>query len=171
MKRYGHESIIKAVSLLKDKIPFIQLNIVGKGEYEAELKKLVSNIHLEDYVQFHGLLPFGDMIKMVAKSDIGIVAVERNPYSDLVHTTKMFEYIAMKKPVIITRTKAVEDFFGNNNSCFRYFESGDEKGLAKCIVELYKDPEARKKMVKNAYAKFESVRWEKMQEVYCNLFL
>lgn len=171
VKRYGHESIIKAVSLVKDKIPSLQLNIVGKGEYEAELKKLVSDIHLEDYVRFHGLLPhLEDVVEMVAKSDIGIVAVERNPYSDLVHTTKMFEYIAMKKPVIITRTRAVEEFFGNNNTCFSYFESGDEKDLAKCILELYQDPKTREKMVKNAYAKFESVRWEKMQELYCSLF-
>jgi glycosyltransferase involved in cell wall biosynthesis len=170
VKRYGQQTLIKAVSLLKDKIPSIQLNILGKGEYEAELKKLVSNIHLEDYVHFHGVIPFDDMIRMIAKSDIGIVPVERNPYSDLVHTNKMFEYIAMKKPAVVTRTRAVEEFFGPNNSCLKYFESGDEKGLAKCIVELYKDPETRKKMVKNAYAKFESVRWERTQEVYCNLF-
>jgi glycosyltransferase involved in cell wall biosynthesis len=170
VKRYGQQTLIKAVSLLKDKIPSIQLNILGKGEYEAELKKLVSNIHLEDYVHFHGVIPFDDMIKMIAKSDIGIVPVERNPYSDLVHTNKMFELIAMRKPVIISKTRAVEEFFGPNNSCLKYFESGDEKGLARCVLELYNSPEKREKMVKNAYAKFESVRWERTREVYCNLF-
>ncbi len=107
---------------------------------------------------------------MVAKSDIGVVPVEKNPYSDLVHTNKMFELIAMKRPVIISRTRAVEEFFGPDNSCLRYFESGDEKGLADCILDLYQHPEIMEKMVKNAYAKFESVRWEKMQEVYCSLF-
>lgn len=77
----------------------------------------------------------------------------------------------MRKPVIISKTRAVEEFFGPDNSSLKYFESGDEKGLARCILELYNSPETRKKMVNNAYAKFESVRWEKMQEVYCNLFL
>jgi glycosyltransferase involved in cell wall biosynthesis len=171
VKRYGQQTLIKAVSLLKDKIPSIQLNILGKGEYEGELKKLVSDIHLEDYVRFHGVIPFDDMIKMIAKSDIGVVPVERNPYSDLVHTNKMFELIAMKKPVIISKTRAVEEFFSPDNSCLKFFESGDEKGLAGCILELYNNPEKREKMVKNAYAKFESVRWEKMQEVYCSLFV
>lgn len=170
-KRYGHRSIIKAVSLLKDKIPCIKLNILGKGEYEEELKKLVSDMKLENHVYFHGFIPFDDMIKMIAKSDIGIVAVEKNPYSDLVYTNKMFELIAMRRPVIITRTKAVEELFGPDNSCLKYFESGDEKDLARCIIELYNSPEKREKMVKNAYAKFEPVRWEKMQEVYCSLFV
>jgi glycosyltransferase involved in cell wall biosynthesis len=171
VKRYGQQTLIKAVSLVKDKIPSIQLNILGKGEYESELKKLVSNIHLEDYVHFHGVIPFDDMIKMIAKSDIGVVPVERNPYSDLVHTNKMFELIAMKKPVIISKTRAVEEFFSPDNSCLKFFESGDEKDLARSILELYQDPETREKMVKNAYAKFESVRWEKMREIYCNLFV
>jgi glycosyltransferase involved in cell wall biosynthesis len=76
-----------------------------------------------------------------------------------------------RKRVIIPKTRAVEEFFGPNNSCLKYFESGDEKGLARCILELYNSPEKREKMVKNAYAKFESVHWEKMQEVYCNLFV
>ncbi len=170
VKRYRHQTLIKAVSLLRDKIPGIQLNILGKGEYEGELKKLVSNIQVGDYVRFHGVIPFEEMIKMIAKSDIGVVAVEKNPYSDLVHTNKMFELIAMKKPVIISKTRAVEEFFGPDDSCLKFFESGDEKGLARRILELYQHPETRAKMVKNAYAKFESVRWEKMQEVYCNLF-
>ncbi len=170
-KRYGHGTLIKAVSLLKDKIKSVQLNILGWGEYETELKKLVSSLKLEDHVHFHGLIPFDDMIKMIAKSDIGVVPVERNPYSDLVHTNKMFEYIAMKKPVIISKTRAVEEFFGPDNSCLKYFESGDEKGLARCVLELYDSPEKREEMAKNAYAKFESVRWEKTQEDYCNLFV
>ena len=173
VKRYGQQTLIKAVSLLKDKINSIQLNITGKGEgeYETELKKLVSDLKLEDYIHFHGLIPFNDLIEMIAKSDIGIVPVERNPYSDLVHTTKMFEFIAMRKPVIISRTRAVEEFFGPDNSCLKYSESGDEKDLARCVLELYKDPETREKMVKNAYAKFESVHWEKMQEDYYKLFV
>jgi len=180
VKRYGQYVAIKAISLLKDKIPSIQLNILGGGEYESELKKLVSDLKLEDYVHFHGWVPFLDMVKMVAKSDIGIVPVEKNPYSDLVHTNKMFEYIAMRKPVIITKTKAVEDFFGSkavedffgsNDNCLKYFESGDEKNLARCVIELYNSPEKREEMVKNAYAKFESVRWEITKEDYCNLFL
>lgn len=171
VKRYGHGTLVKAVSLIKDKIKSVQLNILGWGEYEAELKKLVSDMKLENHVYFHGFMSFDDMIKLIAKSDIGVVPVERNPYSDLVHTNKMFEYIAMRKPVIISKTRAVEEFFGPDDSCLKYFESGDEKDLARCILELYNSPEKREEMVKNAYSKFESVRWEKTQEDYCKLFV
>lgn len=171
IKRYGQDVAIKAMALLKEEVPLIHLDILGTGGYEGELKKLVSDLKLEDRVHFHGLLPYTDMIKTLAKADIGIVPVEKNPYSDLVHTNKMFEYIAMMKPVVITRTNAVEDFFGTNDSCLKYFESGNEKDLARSIVELYRNPQKREDMVKNAFDRFESVRWEIQKEKYCRLFL
>jgi len=170
MKRYGQETAIKAIGLVKEQIINVRLNILGYGDYEKELRKLVSDLKLEDYVHFHGYIQFEDMIKMIATANIGIVPVEKNPYSDLVHTNKMFELIAMRKPVIISRANAVEDFFGSDDSCLKYFESGDEKHLARCIVELYHHPEQREMMVRNAYTKFESVCWEKTKETYCNLF-
>lgn len=171
VKRYGIHVAIKAMSLVKDMIPSSKLIILGRGEYEAELKKLVKQLNLEKYVCLMGFIPFDDMIKTIAESDVGIVPVEKNPYSDLIHTNKMFEYIAMRKPVIISRTKAVEDFFGSDDSCLKYFESGNEEDLARCILELYNSPETREKMVINAYKKFESVHWETTKEDYCNLFV
>lgn len=169
-KRYGQDVLIKSIEIVKDKIHNIQLNILGYGDYEPVFKKLTSQLKLNEYIHFLGFIPFLDMIKMIAKSDIGIVPIEKNSYSDLVHTNKMFEFIAMKRPVIISRTKAVEDFFGSDDSCLKYFESGDEKDLAKCIIELYNSPEKRQKMVNNALEKFESVHWEITKKDYCQIF-
>jgi glycosyltransferase involved in cell wall biosynthesis len=170
VKRYGIHVAIKAMSIVINIIPFAKLTILGIGEYEPELRSLIRDLVLEEQVEFRGFVPIAELIKTIGDADVGIVPVEKNPYSDLVHTNKMFEYIAMRKPVIISRTRAVEDFFGRDDSCLKYFESGDEKDLARCIAELYHHPEQRKKMVRNAYAKFESVRWEKTQEIYCDLF-
>lgn len=169
-KRYGQEVAIKAIDRLKNEIPEIHLDILGYGPYQEELRILVSQLNLQDRVHIHGMIPFVDMIKMLAKSDIGIVPVLKNPYSDLVHTNKMFELIAMRKPVVITRTRAVEGFFGSDDSCLKYFESGNERDLARCVLELYQDPRKREIMIRNSYEKFESVRWETMQEEYCKLF-
>jgi glycosyltransferase involved in cell wall biosynthesis len=110
------------------------------------------------------------MIKMIVNSDVGIVPVEQNLYSDLVHTNKMFELIAMKRPVIATRTRAVEDFFGSDDCCLKYFESGNEVDLAKRIIELYNDSEKRRKMANNAFRKYESVCWKESKNEYCRIY-
>ena len=76
----------------------------------------------------------------------------------------------MKKPVIISRTRAVEDFFGSDDACLKYFKSGDANGLAKSIIELYNSPDKRDQMASNAFTIFESVRWEKTKEDYCQMY-
>jgi glycosyltransferase involved in cell wall biosynthesis len=169
-KRYGQDVAIRAIAIVKEKVPNVRLNIVGYGNYEAELKKLTAILDLDNYVNFCGFLSTPDLITLIAQSDIGIVPVEKNAYSDLVHTNKMFEYIAMKTPVIISRTKAVTDFFGLNNSCLKFFQSGDEKDLANCILDLYLNPKRRQTMINNASKKFESIRWEISKHNYCEIY-
>ena len=171
VRRYGIHVAIRAMAIVKNKISSAKLTLLGRGEYEPELRRLIRDLDLGNQVDFRGFVPFDEMITTIRSSDVGIVPVEKNPYSDLVHTNKMFEYIAMRKPVIISRTRAVEDFFGSDDCCLKYFESGNEEDLARCILELYNNPGKREKMVTNAYEKFESVRWEKMQENYCKLFV
>jgi glycosyltransferase involved in cell wall biosynthesis len=170
MKRYGQDLAIEAVALLKEKIPSIRLDILGYGDYVSELKDLVRRLKLENYVHFHGFVPFDKMIAIINNSDIGLVPVEKNDYSVLVHTNKMFEYIAMKKPVIISRIKAVEEFFGADDACLKYFKPGDKEDFANCVIELYNNPKTRQKMVENALAKFRSVSWDVTKEEYCSLF-
>ena len=58
-------------------------------------------------------------------------------------------------------------FFGN---CLKFFESANEKDLAKKIFELYHSPEKRREMADNAFKRFESVRWENVQEEYLNIY-
>ncbi len=170
LKRYGQDVAIKAIRIVKEKIPTIRLNIIGYGDYKSELEKLVSKFELNHNVCFCGFIPFSEMVQIILDSDVGIVPIEKNAYSDLIHTNKMFEYIALNKPVIISRTKAVEDFFGKNDACLKYFESGNEKDLAKCIIELYHNSEMRDEMVKNASKKFESIRWNITKSDYCGIY-
>lgn len=170
LKRYGQDIAIKAVNIVKEKIPNIRLNILGYGEYESSLKLLTEELQLEKYVNFFGYIPFQDMIKMINEADVGIVPIRRNPYSDLVHTNKMFEYIAMKKPVIISRTSAVEEFYGKDDNCLKYFESGNVNDLANCIIELYENPKKREQMIINAYKIYDKEKWEITKHQYCSIF-
>ena len=170
LERYGQDTALKAVKIAKEKIPEIELNILGSGHYEGILKKLASELNLGEHARFLGFIPFLDVVKMVGRCDMGIVPVRKNAYSDLVHTNKMFELISMKRPVIISRTKAVENFFGSDGVCLKYFESGNEEDLARCIVELGQNPEKGRQMAENAYARFEAVRWERVQEEYCSIY-
>jgi len=153
---------------VKDTIKNVRYFILGEGEHKNDLIKLVEKANLQKQVNFLGYLAFGEMIEIIANSDVGLVPMRKSPYSDLVHTNKMFEYIMFNKPVIISRTKAVEDYFDNSSLVF--FESGNEEDLARCIVELYKNPARRKSLAQNARKIYEKYRWTNMRKQYLKVY-
>lgn len=167
-KRYGLDIAIRAIQIVKESINNIKYYILGEGELKNDLIKLVEKLNLQKQVYFPGYLPFNEMIEIIANSDVGVVPIRKNPYSDLIHTNKMFEYIMFNKPVIISRTKAVEDYF--NDASLMFFEAGNEKDLARCILELYRNPAKRKLLVANASKVYEKYRWSNMKKEYLKVY-
>jgi glycosyltransferase involved in cell wall biosynthesis len=51
---YNIPHLIKAIAELKDRIPGLQLNIVGEGSLKAELKKMIVDLGLENCTAFFG---------------------------------------------------------------------------------------------------------------------
>lgn len=162
-ERVGHDTIIDAVIMLRDKIPGIRFQILGSGEYEAQLKQRVQSSAHADLVEFLGFLPFSDMLSKLRQADVGVVAMQRNPYSELIDTNKMYEYISMRKPVIVSRLLGVEANF--DESCVKLFEPGNAEQLAECILDLYLHPDQIPSMVDNAYARMlEKNSWEQTRQ-------
>lgn len=166
--RYGLETAIRAISTLKDKIPNMKYYILGEGSYKTALQKIVANLNNKNYIRFTGYLPFQEMVDYLRKSDLGIIPMEKNPYSELVHTNKMFEYMMLKKSIIASRLKAVESYFPNE--AIMYFEPGNPQDLAEKILYLYNHPEKRKELVKNASKIYEKYQWSKMKMEYIKVY-
>jgi len=166
-ERYGHEVIIQAVKLIKEKIPNLQYNIIGEGSHESDLIKLVKKLGCEKYINFLGFLPFDEMFKILKNSDVGIIAMYKTPYSELIDTNKMYEYIALKIPVITSRLAAIEENF--NDSCLLYFEPGNADELAQCIFTVYNNAKRRNELITNAYSRYKMIAWNKSKKIYIKL--
>lgn len=70
----GHDYTIRAVKRIVDEGNFrIHLRILGRGEKEEELKKLVIKLKLEKYVEFMGYVPYDEVVKALQKSDIFVL--------------------------------------------------------------------------------------------------
>jgi len=162
--RYGFTTMLRAVALLEKDVPRLQLHIAGSGSHQHRLLAQVEAMGLEDRVHFLGRIPYGDLIKELQHADVGIVALEASIYSHLIHTGKMFDFIALQKPVIVSRLRAVEAYFTKDS--LRYFNPGDPEDLAGAILELFRQPEKRTSLVRNAARVYESYGWEKQKEIY-----
>jgi len=164
-QNFGVDLVVRAVALLKDRIPALRLEIYGDGRQRLELEALARVLGVEDRVWFsRRFLPMTELLPHIASADVGVVAIRRDAFRDLTHCNKMYELIAMRKPVVISRTRAVEAYFGDD--CFQLFESGNEHDLARAILDLHADPERRTRLVERASAKAEPYRWIHQREQY-----
>jgi len=164
-ERYGLDTAIRAVGLLRGEMPGLRLEIYGEGSDRERLVQLTRDLHLEHAVSFSdGFVPMEDLLKAIAAADAGVVATKRDLFRDLVHCLKMFDYIEMRKPVIVSRTPAVEAYF--DESCFQYFDSDNPMDLARAIRELHANPELAKRRVQHATRVNEPYRWSRQAEFY-----
>lgn len=166
--RYGHDTLVEAVALARRDVPSLHVKILGKGSCVGQLLENIRRLGLEDCVECLGYLPLERMVAELRCADVGIVAQKASAYSNLVHTGKMYDYIALGKPVIASRLKSVEAYFGHD--ALRYFEPGNPVSLADAIVDLYRHPVKRDMLRRSAESLYREYRWEKQKETYLSIY-
>jgi len=169
LKRYGYQVLVKAVPYLKKDISNLKVMILGTGEFLESLRLMVEQMGIQDYVTFMGYVPLEKVPSIISKAYIGVVPIVRDEFTDLMAPNKMFEYIAMKIPVVVPRIKGVQDYF--DDSCLTFFEAGDEQKLANCVIELYNDPDKAKRLADNAWMRYQNIRWSVIKETYQDIFI
>lgn len=117
-----HFSGLKEVALelaTKEDVKNIKLLIVGDGDALADLKKIIADNKLEGQVILAGKQPYDTIPKYIAASDICILPAypEEVIMQDIV-PIKMYEYMAMGKPVITTKLPGIMKEFEEGNGVF-----------------------------------------------------
>jgi len=167
-ERYGIDLIVKAVALLKDDIPGIEFRLMGAGGYLNGVLALAGELGAGEHVNFLGFVPFETMVEEILMADVTVVPVKKNPYSVLVHTNKMYEYIALHKPVVASKLDSVAAYFPEDSLVF--FEPGNEADLADKLRYVYAHPEEMAGRVDNATGIYETYRWEREKKKYLGVY-
>jgi glycosyltransferase involved in cell wall biosynthesis len=156
------EVLIQATSLLKDKIP-IRLFVFGFGkeEYVEGLRQLATRLDVDQEVKFGGWVPQEDVFSYLDLSEIGIISYVRNPLTDVAVPNKVFEYVAVSKPLIIARLDALENLFRDSAL---FYEPSNAKDLANKILQLYQDKQLVKELSPKALEIYEKCKWSEMKE-------
>jgi glycosyltransferase involved in cell wall biosynthesis len=114
-----HFSGLKEVAIelakVKNKWPNIKLFIVGDGDAYEDLKKIREDYHLGQQMILAGKQPYDLLPKMIAATDICLLPAYDNEIMRDIVPIKMYEYMAMGKPVVSTRLHGVMKEFGEGN--------------------------------------------------------
>jgi glycosyltransferase involved in cell wall biosynthesis len=104
-----------AMELFKFQTKNIKLLIVGDGEGFEDIKKFIDKHQLHDSIILTGKQPFALIPKYIAAADICLLPAYNNDIMRDIVPIKMYEYMAMGKPVIATKLPGVMREFGNDN--------------------------------------------------------
>jgi len=99
-KRWGVDLAIEALPLIREKVPDVNLVIVGKGPAKQEFVDLARSHGVADAVRFHGLVPQKELPNLMAVADIGIATSRENAFRQFASPLKINEYMAAGLPSI-----------------------------------------------------------------------
>lgn len=140
--KYGPEYLIKALKILNDRYPNLQLVMAGEGAMEQELRDLSANLGLQDKVAFEGYVLHEEMPAFLGQCDISVMP---STLHSEVFGVAALEASAMEIPVVATRVGGVSEVVIDGTTGF-LVQPRDEEALAKAIATLIENPVLRKQM-------------------------
>jgi glycosyltransferase involved in cell wall biosynthesis len=132
----GLDDMIRALPLLRERVPLVRLYMAGTGSYEGRLRQLVQQEGVEDLVRFVGWLPFTEIQSWILESDLCLVPHVYNTFINTTIPNKLFQYMALGKPVLVSNAKPLARIV-NECGCGFVFQSGDAVDAAEVIVRAY----------------------------------
>lgn len=155
--RMGLDLAVRAVGLLRDRIPQLRLLAVGAGDYLSEIHRLVDELNLQDRVIFKDMIPIEELPNVLRTADLGLVPNRESSATHLMLPVKLLEFAMMGIPAIAPRLKTVEYYFGDG--AVRFFKPGDINDLADAIELLYRSPELRRTYAEKARKVVDRISW------------
>jgi len=130
-------------------------------------RELADELGIAERVVFHGRIPIDDVPAAIAAADIGLAPTRLDRFTALTVSGKVYEYAAMRKPVVASRLPTVErDFPGD---AARTYPSGDVDAMAAAIIDLVDDPEGRERSVAAAAKVVDGLAWDRVKADYLAL--
>lgn len=173
---HGIEVIAASLNPVLSKNQDIRFLLIGGGEREGLIIDEINKHGWQDKVILTGLMPHEEMPKHLAACDI-LISPHVNPPDGsefFGSPTKLFEYMAMEKPIIAAKVGQIGEIFEDQVSAVMIDEERPDQ-LTKEILRLARDPDLRKKLAKNSYQlAIKNFTWKqnanRVVELYKKLF-
>lgn len=164
----GVDIAIRAFAQICGKIETAEFHIYGEGPARPKLEKLIKELGLQEKVQIRDYEPTAEIALLMAMADLAVVPKRASSsFGNEAASTKVQEFMAVGVPVIVSRTRI--DTFYFDESMVKFFESENVECLASAILELYKDPEQRRRLVEGANLHIQRNNWDVKQYEYLDL--
>jgi glycosyltransferase involved in cell wall biosynthesis len=160
---YSVDVVVRAFAEVKKEYPEAQLDLVGNGPLEGDVRKLVTDLNLTG-VKFTGVVSHREIGKYYDQADIFINAswLDNMPLS-------VIESFAAGTPVVTTSPECMP-YLVQHDRTGLLSPVGDEKALAANVIRLLRDPALAAHLAQKAHHESRKYTWEAVREQWLNTY-
>ncbi len=158
--RNGFDLAVESLEKVRKTIPSARLSVCGKRtSFFEKVMESARQRGLDTNVDYLGARNLKEIVEAIEDCDLGIIPNHRNLFTEINTPTRIFEYLALAKPVIAPKTRGIQDYFGDNDLIF--FEVGDADDLAQKIEFAFSHPAEVAETVKRGQEVYLSHTWSR----------
>ena len=142
----------------------IVFHVYGSGNtFVEKFKQFIKQYNFDNIVQNHGLISLETIALEIKSIHLGIIPNKKTVFTEINIPMRIFEYLNLKRPIIVPETKGIKDYF-NSNSIY-FFESGNYESLEKAILQAYNDIKSESYQILNEGLKiYNNFCWKKERQ-------
>jgi len=141
-KSKGLQLVIRALPLIRERIPQVKILVIGTGSYYDDVVELANGLEVQDAIEFIGHLPNHEKVMLtLTRCDVGLApyvpdATNISVYGD---PCKIKEYLAAGLPVIVTNVpEAAREISGMSAGIVIDYKV---KSIANAVIFLIEQPD------------------------------
>jgi glycosyltransferase involved in cell wall biosynthesis len=165
---YGVHLLVEAAAMLVEAVPNLRVEIYGDGDRLEEIRSLAHEFGIPDRVHFSGrFLPRVEVLDRIGSASAGVVPNLPTPLNRFALSTKLFEYVTLRIPVVVADLPTIREHFNDTEVLF--FRAGDSASLANALLELRRQPETGAERAEAALKRYEEYQWPVQASRYAQL--
>jgi len=127
----------------------------------------VRELKLEDAVKSHGFKTLEEIAGCIATIDVGVIPNRSSSFTQINFPTRIFEYLAMHKPVIVPDTQGIQDYFKEDEILF--FKAGQVDDLARQMQWAFENPAGLREVLARGRAVYDQHNWDSEERKFIDL--
>jgi len=147
----GVLDLLSSFSIVLNNYPKVKLNLIG-GAPEDEIQKIrkkIKSLRIEESVCLLGQIEVNEVPHYLKSSRLLVLSRPNNLQAHFGFPTKLGEYLAAKRPVVITRTGEIPNYLSDRFSAY-IADPGNINDIASKIIEALED-ENSESIAQNGY--------------------